>query len=173
MAYNPQTLIEPQTTAYTTKSFVAINSNTVGMVGADLGGSETINVQIWASAGYTPLIQLATRSAFPATGVSNTIYQAIDTGIVYYWNGTTYFSDLTSTVWAGGQIQLLPTPHYAGKWINYLINSVQQGMNAYNPVCELSFNDSIIYRLVKSVTVNKVGVAVNPNVQIGVLANGE
>jgi hypothetical protein len=173
MTYKPLTIITPQTTAYTTKSFTGIISNTVAMVGADLSASETINVQIWASAGYTPLIQLATRSAFPATGASNTIYQALDTLVVYYWTGSAYSSTLTGTVWAGGQVELLPNPYFAGKWTDYLIGGTQQGMTATSPACELSFNDAMICRLVKSATVSLVGVGVNPEVQVGILADGE
>jgi hypothetical protein len=173
--YKPMIIIPPQTTAYITKSFTGIISNTVAMLGADLSGSESINVQIWASGSYTPLIQYATLSAFPTTGVTNTIYQALDTLVVYYWTGSAYSSNLSGTIWAGGQVEsnLLPAPYFAGKWINYIINGTQQGMTINSPVTELSFNDSIILRLVKSVTVNMVGVGVNPAVQIGILGNGE
>lgn len=173
--YKPLIIIPPQTTAYTTKSFTGIISNTVAMVGADLSGSELINVQIWASGAYTPLLQRATISAFPSTGATNTIYQALDTLVVYYWTGSAYSSNLSGTIWAGGYVEssLAPPPYFAGKWINYIIGGTQQGMTVNNPASELSFNDSMILRLVKSVTVNLVGVGVNPEVQLGVLGNGE
>jgi hypothetical protein len=73
--------------------------------------------------------------------------------------------NITVQVWANAS----STP----KWINYIINGVQQEMNANNPVLELSFNDSLVLRLVKPVTINEVGVSVNPNIQIGILGNGE
>lgn len=173
MTYYPQTIIPAQTTGYITKSFTGIASNTVSMVGLDLTNNETINAQIWSSSAHTPLVQLATYSAFPATGNNNTIYQALDTSVVYYWNGTSYVSNFSGTIWTGGSVELLPTPYFAGKWGDYLINGVQQQININSPLLELSFNDSTIFRLIKSPTVNMVSVSGNPIVQMGILPNGE
>lgn len=41
----------------------------------------------------------ATVSAFPATGQSNILYLALDTGIIYYWNGSAYQGVEAGAIW--------------------------------------------------------------------------
>lgn len=43
------------------------------------------------------VLEYADLTSFPPTGASNTIYIALDTGIGYFWNGTSYVAISTST----------------------------------------------------------------------------
>jgi hypothetical protein len=67
------------TEAWTTSNFYPLSSNPAGYLTQQ------------------SVLEYANLAAFPPTGASNTIYIALDTGIGYFWNGTSYVAISTST----------------------------------------------------------------------------
>jgi hypothetical protein len=58
------------------------------------------------------VVEYANLAAFPVTGVIGTIYIALDTGLFYSWNGTTYISSSAPSTGITG----VGLTNYVGRW---------------------------------------------------------